>query len=115
MATGTGGNDNLSNDPNVEFETIDALSGDDVITILRLNSVSAFPGAITTVSGGAGFDTLRFGTDSTEQRLYGLTATDFDGTLGVRHNSISRWDINWTSIERLEITGVPFFTSASFS
>ena len=57
MTTGTEGNDSLTNDPNVNPDTVDALGGDDTITIqskLREN----YEILDVTVHGGDGFDTL---------------------------------------------------------
>ncbi|HYJ82740.1 MAG TPA: hypothetical protein VEW26_07860, partial [Allosphingosinicella sp.] len=53
MATGTEGPDYLTNDTTVEYDTINALGGDDTIAI-RTSSMHH----VVTVSGGDGVDTL---------------------------------------------------------
>lgn len=57
MTTGTEGPDNLTNDPAVLHEVIDALGGDDTITIQRPN-IPADTTATVTVHGDDGTDTL---------------------------------------------------------
>jgi len=111
MATGTEGNDQLSNDPAAYRETVDAKGGDDVITMVRLNSAQEFPRETTMVLGGAGTDTLIMPASSPTNVLYGITSTGtgFDGTIEVRHNTVTGWNIAYSSIERLDVTGIAFF------
>jgi Ca2+-binding RTX toxin-like protein len=107
MATGTEGNDNLANDPAVDPETIDALGGDDVITVNRPNSSFQNAERLVTVHGGEGSDTLIINANN-----YILASTSgYDGFLRVREGSSINWYVSWTSIERLEINGGRFFNS----
>ncbi|HEX6375471.1 MAG TPA: calcium-binding protein [Allosphingosinicella sp.] len=107
MTTGTEGPDNLTNDRNVVHETIDALGGDDVITLLPPTTASSAESI--TVNGGAGFDTL------IHDAFYvpGGTATGFDGHIRVREGNGVGYDIFWTSIERLQLSGLIFASSFS--
>jgi hypothetical protein len=107
MTTGTIGNDNLSNDPNVFNEIVDALDGDDIITIVTPNNL-ANPGPSVTVSGGNGFDTLIVNTAGSFTEI-GAN----NGTFVVRFGPNSRYTVNWSSIERLELTG-SLFTNNPF-
>ncbi|HEX6375472.1 MAG TPA: hypothetical protein VFZ91_07100, partial [Allosphingosinicella sp.] len=99
MATGTEGNDNLTNDPSNGVETIDALGGDDVITIQP-----GAPGAYVVVKGGSGYDTLIL--NDTVHRMIVANSSGYDGTIWFRHGMSSFFEVNWTSIERLELTGI---------
>jgi Ca2+-binding RTX toxin-like protein len=107
MTTGTEGNDNLTNDKDVSPETIDALGGDDVITVSRPN----FPFSSGTgdkfiqVNGGSGFDTLII---TTSWPIIG-GASGYDGSMRIREGSSINWTVSWTSIERLEISEGSFF------
>jgi Ca2+-binding RTX toxin-like protein len=102
MATGTEGPDSLTNDPTNTNDVIDALGGDDLITIQRPNPTMN-GGERVTVNGGSGFDTLVIDTNYTN--LSSLNATGFDGSVIVRGGSNISYSVAWTSIERLEITG----------
>jgi len=107
MTTGTEGNDNLTNDPAVDPETIDALGGDDVITVNRPNSSFMNEMRFVQVSGGIGFDTLILNVNN----YIFSSVSGFDGSLRVREGSSLNWFVDWTSIERLEINGGRFFNS----
>ncbi|MFL6846021.1 MAG: M10 family metallopeptidase C-terminal domain-containing protein [Allosphingosinicella sp.] len=100
MTTGTEGNDNLVNDRTLRNETIDALGGDDIITVTAPFSTIQSNETVT-VNGGSGFDTLILDTGY----AYGFaSATGFDGHVRIRQGSGIGWDVYWTSIERLELT-----------
>ncbi|HEX8644026.1 MAG TPA: calcium-binding protein [Allosphingosinicella sp.] len=107
MTTGTAGNDNLSNDPNVQTETVDALGGGDRITYVRPNFS---PSASIAFNGGDGFDTLIIN----ENTLRSSSATGFDGSLLLRVNSSTHHTINYTSIERLELSASLLLTTSPF-
>lgn len=104
MTTGTNGNDNLSNDPNVFNETVDALDGDDVITIVTPNSLGN-PGPLVTVNGGIGADRLIINTAGSFQALTGAGTS---GSLSVRFGPSQFYAVTWSAIERLELTGSLF-------
>jgi Ca2+-binding RTX toxin-like protein len=96
MATGTEGPDVLQNNRSILNETIDALGGDDSITIVDVGS----PLGIMRVDGGEGFDTLTIygtlqGLSSTSTTLRAGTFSPFNGLV-------------WTSIERLMVFGNAF-------
>ena len=105
MTTGTPGNDNLTNDPSNPHDQIDALGGDDVVTIQR-PSPTMNSGESVQVNGGSGFDTLIVNMPG--QRVQGLGGSGFDGSANFRDGLGIFWDLSWTSIERLEITGALF-------
>jgi Ca2+-binding RTX toxin-like protein len=107
MIIGTEGNDNLTNDPAVDPETIDALGGDDVITVNRPNSSFMNEMRFVQVSGGTGFDTLILNIGN----YIFSSFSGYDGSVEVREGSTLRWLVNWTSIERLEINDARFFSS----
>jgi Ca2+-binding RTX toxin-like protein len=96
MTTGTEGNDTLTNDTSLFFETVDALGGDDEITLIARTN-----GGYVTVNGGAGTDTLIF---APSEMMSGFTATGSDGKALLRKGS-STTEITFSSIERLEFTG----------
>src|SRR5688500_85523 len=100
MATGTEGNDNLTNDPAIAHDTINALGGNDVITIQAPNSRGQTSPETVTVSGGNGTDTLIINGGSAYLQF---GATGYDGSVLVRLGSM--YQVFWSSIERLELTG----------
>jgi Ca2+-binding RTX toxin-like protein len=104
MTTGTIGNDNLSNDPNVFNETVDALDGDDVITIVTPNNLG-IPGPTVTVNGGLGSDRLVVNTAGSFQAV---TGTGTSGSLSVRFGPTQFYAVTWNAIERVELTGTLF-------
>ncbi len=104
MTTGTNGNDNLSNDPNILNETVDALDGDDIITIVTPNNLGN-PGPTVTVNGGIGSDRLVVNTAGAFQTLSG---TGNEGSLLVRFGPAQFYSVAWSAIERLELTGSLF-------
>ena len=106
MATGTEGNDNLTNEGLQLIETIDALGGDDVITVNRPSG--NFSERIIEVNGGDGFDTLIINANNYTRG----GASGFDGQMGVREGSSTNWTTYWTSIERLEIVNGRFFSTS---
>jgi Ca2+-binding RTX toxin-like protein len=102
MTTGTEGNDSLTNDRLVLQEVVDALGGDDLITVLEPDSATnPMNSESVTVNGGAGFDTLIL---NIGRRTLSAQGNGFDGSLFVRVGLGNSYPINWTSIERLEIT-----------
>ena len=104
MTTGTEGNDNLTNDRFVQNEVIDALGGNDVIQLTH----PAMPAPSITANGGEGYDTLIFGgviRGSSNISGYG-------GRVLIRQNSQTHYNVDWTSIERLELSGSLFVSSA---
>src|SRR5215218_6618830 len=105
MATGTEGNDNLTNEGTQSVETIDALGGDDVITVNQPSGI--FSDRIIEVNGGDGFDTLII--NAGNYTIGG--ASGFDGSMRVRIANGVNWTTYWTSIERLELNGGAFFNS----
>ncbi|HZF96322.1 MAG TPA: calcium-binding protein, partial [Allosphingosinicella sp.] len=111
MTTGTEGNDTLTNDPNADPETIDALGGDDRITVNRPAS-QAPPGyadsAIVTVNGGSGFDTLVGGGNFGRWEYDPATG---NGSYGIRSSSSFNYSVTFTSIERFELSGTWFGNS----
>src|SRR5687768_4279486 len=101
MTTGTEGNDILVNDRLVKDEVIDALGGDDTITVSEPDAATnPMNSESVTVNGGAGFDTLVL---NIGRRLASLQGNGFDGGLFVRVGTGNAYPIFWTSIERLEI------------
>ncbi|HEU0099488.1 MAG TPA: calcium-binding protein [Allosphingosinicella sp.] len=105
MATGTEGNDNLTNDGTQSVETINALGGDDIITVNRPQGI--FTDRIIEVNGGDGFDTLII--NANNYTIGG--ATGFDGSMRVREGSSVNWTTYWTSIERFELNNGRFFST----
>ncbi|HEX8481469.1 MAG TPA: calcium-binding protein [Allosphingosinicella sp.] len=105
MATGTEGNDNLTNDPSIRHDKIEALGGDDIITVQKPNS-TANSGESVEVNGGIGSDTLIFNLPG--QRIQSLSGSGFDGHAILRDGLGIFQDLVWTSIERLEITAALF-------
>ena len=108
MTTGTNGPDNLSNDPNIFNEAIDALGGDDVITIVTPNNLGN-PGPSVSVNGGTGTDTLVVNTTGT---FIGASGSGLGGDTVIRFGSGLQYRLNWDAIERLELTGALFGDSA---
>lgn len=98
MTTGTNGDDDLHNDPNQNPETINALGGDDSITIDTPLPVDIGPYRVS-VDGGTGFDTLNFSTAGTLRP--GSTNTSFTA----RESSSQNAEISYVNVERLVITG----------
>ena len=104
MTTGTNGNDNLSNDPNVFNETVDALDGDDIITIVTPANLGD-PGPLVTVNGGNGSDQLIVNTAGSFQAITGAGTS---GSLSVRFGPSQFYAVTWSAIEQLELTGTLF-------
>jgi hypothetical protein len=77
MTTGTEGNDNLTNDPSAEPETVNSVGGDDYIRLEAPTRSEANGGAHVHVDGGAGYDTLFW----QEQVVYGSSVA---GEIGYR-------------------------------
>ncbi|MFN3389726.1 MAG: hypothetical protein ACK40O_12440, partial [Allosphingosinicella sp.] len=92
MTTGTEGNDNLTNDDNQEYETIDALGGDDRIT---LSNSGVHEHIFVTVNGGAGTDTISI----TARSANSSTA----GSIDVKVSDFRDFSVTHNSVERLEI------------
>jgi Ca2+-binding RTX toxin-like protein len=107
MTTGTQGNDILTNDPAVDPETIDALGGDDVITVNRPDLSAYNSERLVTVNGGDGFDTLIVNANN----YIFASNSGYDGFLRVREGNGINWYVSWTSIERLEINGGRFYNT----
>ena len=105
MTTGTPGNDLLTNDTSLTVETVDALGGDDVITVNRPTPTTAE--RFVQVNGGTGTDTLIINAGN---YIIG-GGSGFDGSLRVREGSGINWTVDWTSIERLEINDGRFFNT----
>lgn len=103
MTTGTTGDDVLTNDVSVANEVVDALGGNDTITVNRPNASAAgsYSGKSVTVNGDAGYDTLIL---QAYQLTY-LNDTGFGPTATLREGGgAGSWTLRFTSIERLEIT-----------
>lgn len=100
MPTGTEGDDILANDTSNPAEVIDALGGDDLITVTTPN-LPSHPGPTVTVDGGDGFDTLIINAN----RIQGLSAS---GVVYLRPFNQSRPVIYYEGIERLELTASIF-------
>ncbi len=99
--TGTEGNDTLSNPNGDRDHVVDALGGDDVITVSSTYLYDGTSGSVT-VNGGDGFDTLIVA----DQVLTALQGNGFGGFLGTRpgfSNPNGQTLISWTSIERIEL------------
>jgi Ca2+-binding RTX toxin-like protein len=115
MTTGTEGNDNLTNDPAVRAETIDALGGNDIVTVGQpLKQDQYHASSDVQVLGGDGYDTLKVGGGV----LRAVSLTDLGGTLMYRVSNSFNYSVSWSSIERLEISGSlfgtdPFVTTGS--
>ncbi|HEU0099487.1 MAG TPA: calcium-binding protein [Allosphingosinicella sp.] len=118
MTTGTEGNDNLSNDPAARPETVDALGGDDVVTIVRPNLMFGFDSTVINVNGGAGTDTLII--NDPEGRLSSAGRTGlgedpaYQGHVFLRLGTGRGYAVNWNSIERLELTASLFGGTSNF-
>jgi Ca2+-binding RTX toxin-like protein len=100
MTTGTEGNDILTNDPALANEVVDALGGDDIITVQQPTFGQFSEIKNVKVLGGEGLDTLN---------LSGRFRTE-DPTLEnenilVRVNSMHHYRVEWSGIERLNMTG----------
>jgi Ca2+-binding RTX toxin-like protein len=109
MATGTAGNDNLTNDPTIGHDTIDALGGNDVITIQQPNDRGQISPESVTVNGGDGVDTLIINGGGAYLEF---GASGYDGSVNVRYGGI--YQVFWSSIERLELTGA-LYANANFT
>lgn len=104
MTIGTVGPDTLSNDPNVTNEIVDALAGDDVITVVTPNNLGT-PGLFVDVQGGSGTD-----------RVVVNTNGSFNGSSGggsgaetiVRFGPGLQYRLRWNEVERVELTGTLF-------
>jgi Ca2+-binding RTX toxin-like protein len=106
--TGTEGPDNLTNDSSHATETVDALGGDDIVTLKRPNLSGGF-GALTAF-GGAGTDKLIF-SDT-------LSGASFSGTGGqIRiHASLSvSYNLDYSDFERIELGGTVFGPTPTFA
>jgi peptidase M10/serralysin-like protein/hemolysin type calcium-binding protein len=99
MTTGTPGDDDLSNDPSVADETVDAQAGDDWITIVPPDGTDTAERKVA-VLGGAGYDALFID----DQTFSAIDGSGFGGTLHVSHGSYG-YDVAWSSVERLELSG----------
>ena len=105
MPIGTEGDDVLTNDTTKPAEVIDALGGDDLITV-HAPFVPNHPGPTVDVHGGDGYDTLIVGAD----RIQGIRGEGTSGSLTIRQGGLngSRPSVTWNSIERLEISATIF-------
>jgi Ca2+-binding RTX toxin-like protein len=106
VTTGTEFNDSLSNDVTVDPETVNALGGDDIITVNRPDGTLEMRNPQVVVNGGTGSDTLIV--DAAGGRISAVNGSGLDGTLSVRYGNGLYYHLSWTSIERLEITGSLF-------
>ena len=98
MPTGTEGNDQLANDRSVQHQTIDALGGDDQITV---QTFSGSEGSVI-VHGGDGYDSLLVSAN----RIDSVNGSGTSGTIHIRSSlSFGRTAITYDSIERIVITG----------
>jgi Ca2+-binding RTX toxin-like protein len=97
MTTGTEGDDELTNNTSVDFEIVDALGGNDRITLVGRTSM----GPNVKIYGGSGTDTLIISQGST---LSSFTGSGADGTLGIRRSGTTTF-FDYTSIERVEFNG----------
>ncbi len=100
MTTGTNGPDTLSNDPDVQFETVLGLDDDDVITVVTPTTLGS-PAPGISVTGGDGFDTLIVNTNGRFDNIAGTQIT-------IGFGGIQNYNINFQTIERLELTGALF-------
>lgn len=93
MTTGTEGNDDLTNNRGNPFDQVDALGGDDIITVqIPIDSPSH-----TTVDGGAGFDILYL----TTRDISGTGVTD---SINIREGLTLYGTVTWTNIERFVLS-----------
>jgi Ca2+-binding RTX toxin-like protein len=99
MTVGTEGKDNLTNDPAVYNEVVDALGGDDVITIRQPDTGTSTPTPTVTVNGGSGYDTLIVNA----YRLTIIDGSGYNGRYYDRFNSTRGYSLAWDSVERIEI------------
>ena len=118
MTTGTEGNDNIGNNPAVRPETVDALGGDDVITIVRPNLMFGMDSTTISVNGGTGTDTLIINdpdgrvSSAARSGLGGDPA--YEGHVFLSLGSGRGYAVNWNSIERLELTAALYGGTANF-
>jgi Ca2+-binding RTX toxin-like protein len=104
LTTGTEGNDNLTNDPAVRAETVDALGGDDIITVTEPAKQDQFhTNSSIQVLGGDGYDTLKV-----SGVLRGGSSTDTGGSLLFRVSNSFNWTVDWSTVERLEVQASVF-------
>jgi len=98
MTTGTEGNDILQNNASGGSDTVDALGGDDRITVVTPAVVEQFYQTAITVDGGEGSDTLiaNFGS-------YRLSITL--GSIFVRQSLNYGFLVNWSNVEVIDLTG----------
>jgi Ca2+-binding RTX toxin-like protein len=108
MTTGTDGNDNLTNDRAVYNETVDALAGDDVITVIQPVFSQYYNSPTVSVQGGEGFDTL-----ASAGQVRGVSLTEGGGLVSYRVTNSNNYTVEWTGIERVEITGTVFGSNVS--
>ena len=108
MTVGTAGNDVLTNDPSVSNDVVDALAGDDQITTQRpAQRQFATIGA----AGGQGEDTLTI----SDIAFGRVAASGNDGSVSIRVDSSSSYDVNWSSIEKLVLSGYLFGSDVDVS
>jgi Ca2+-binding RTX toxin-like protein len=100
MTTGTNGPDILGNDPDVQFETVLGLDGDDRITIVTPTTLGS-PAPGVTVAGGNGFDTLIVNASGQFDNIAG-------NQIMIRFGETQSYTVNFETIERLELTGTLF-------
>ncbi len=109
MTTGTQGNDNLINNPNVNPETVNGLGGNDVIQAQRPNAFT-YDDALVIVDGGDGFDRLITG-----GRITGATSNGTSGSVFFTYtgnDGFINWEVRYLNIERLTMTGHTLATSS---
>jgi Ca2+-binding RTX toxin-like protein len=108
VTTGTQGNDNLINNPNINPEIVDGLGGNDVIQAQRPNA-GTYDDALVTVDGGEGFDRLITG-----GRITGATSNGTSGSIFFTYtgnDGFINWEVRYLGIERLTMTGHTLATS----
>ena len=103
MITGTPGDDNLANtNDEITPETIDALAGDDFITVTPPWTFEEWVEGSVTVHGGEGFDTLRIYDEHLSIFYFDVA---FSGAIQALKTPTSLASIFFDGIERLILTG----------
>jgi Ca2+-binding RTX toxin-like protein len=105
MTTGTPGNDTLTNDRAVADEVVNALAGDDQITIQTPHDPNPVPPTFSvTVHGGDGLDTLSllYPASNESPRLIGRPEED---SVWIRASSSLQGSLSFTGIEKFVLSG----------
>lgn len=100
MTTGTEGNDPLTNDRFVTHEVIEALGGDDTITVVRPD-IQTDENPTVTVHGGDGYDTLTM-----SDTVSGATTSGGVTTFSFYESSSQKYQVIYDGIEEMEVTGI---------